>query len=84
MAVPVSLFSILILDSHFCVDKCSFTIVSHLLVSFHAILASHLGECAPGAIGSYSAGGPRAMYFTQHGDPWMKPIIARLLGYMAV
>ena len=25
-------------------------------------------------------GGPRAMYFTHHGKPWLKPIIARPLG----
>ena len=27
--------------------------------------------------GFVATGGPRAMYFTHHGKPWLKPIIAR-------
>ena len=30
--------------------------------------------------GFVATGGPRAMYFTHHGKPWLKPIIARPLG----
>ena len=30
--------------------------------------------------GFVATGGPRAMYFTHHGKPWFKPIIARPLG----
>ena len=29
--------------------------------------------------GFVATGGPRAMYFTHHGKPWLKPIIARPL-----
>ena len=27
--------------------------------------------------GFVATGGPRAMYFTHHGKPWLKPFIAR-------
>ena len=30
--------------------------------------------------GFVATGGPRAMYFTHHGKPWLKPFIARPLG----